>query len=64
MENKVKFFNTLTRKVETVIPNEDGKIAMYTCGFYNDFAYFGIRNLSRFYDYDWRYVCKKEQFFK
>lgn len=32
MENKVKFFNTLTRKVETVIPNEDGKIAMYTCG--------------------------------
>ena len=32
MENKVKFFNTLTRKVETIIPNEDGKIAMYTCG--------------------------------
>lgn len=32
MENKVKIFNTLTRKVETVIPNEDGKIAMYTCG--------------------------------
>ncbi|MBQ6814404.1 MAG: cysteine--tRNA ligase [Lachnospiraceae bacterium] len=32
MENRVKIFNTLTRKVETVIPNEDGKIAMYTCG--------------------------------
>ncbi len=32
MENKVKIFNTLTRKVETVIPNVDGKIAMYTCG--------------------------------
>ena len=32
MENKVKFFNTLTRKVETIIPNDDGKIAMYTCG--------------------------------
>ena len=32
MENKVKIFNTLTRKVETVIPNEDGKIGMYTCG--------------------------------
>ena len=32
MENKVKFFNTLTRKVETIIPNEDGKIGMYTCG--------------------------------
>lgn len=32
MENKFNFYNTLTRKVETVIPNEDGKIAMYTCG--------------------------------
>lgn len=32
MENKFKFYNTLTRKVETVIPNEDGKISMYTCG--------------------------------
>ncbi len=32
MENRVKIFNTLTRKVETVVPNEDGKIAMYTCG--------------------------------
>ncbi|WP_075720586.1 cysteine--tRNA ligase [Roseburia sp. 499] len=32
MENKLKFYNTLSRKVETVIPNEDGKIAMYTCG--------------------------------
>jgi cysteinyl-tRNA synthetase len=25
-------YNTLTREVETVIPNEDGKIGMYTCG--------------------------------
>lgn len=32
MENKVKIFNTLTRKVETIVPNVDGKIAMYTCG--------------------------------
>lgn len=32
MENKVRFYNTLTRDVETVIPHEDGKIAMYTCG--------------------------------
>ncbi len=32
MENKVKIFNTLTRKVETVVPNVEGKIAMYTCG--------------------------------
>ena len=32
MENKLSLFNTLTRKVETFIPNEDGKVAMYTCG--------------------------------
>lgn len=32
MENKFRFYNTLTRTVETVIPNEDGKIGMYTCG--------------------------------
>lgn len=32
MENKVFFFNTLTRKVEQFIPNVDGKVAMYTCG--------------------------------
>ena len=32
MENKFKFFNTLTRNIDTVIPNEEGKIAMYTCG--------------------------------
>ena len=34
MENKFRFYNTLSREVETVIPNEDGKIAMYTCGRY------------------------------
>ena len=32
MENKFRFYNTLTRNIETLIPNEDGKIAMYTCG--------------------------------
>ena len=32
MENKVFLFNTLTRKVENLIPNVDGKINMYTCG--------------------------------
>ena len=29
MENNFKFYNTLTKKIETVIPHEDGKIAMY-----------------------------------
>ena len=32
MENRFRIYNTLTREVETIIPNEDGKIAMYTCG--------------------------------
>ena len=32
MENKVYLFNTLTRKVENLIPNVEGKINMYTCG--------------------------------
>ena len=32
MENKLSFYNTLTRKVEQFIPNEDGKVGMYTCG--------------------------------
>ena len=32
MENNFKFYNTLTKKIETVIPHEDGKIAMYSCG--------------------------------
>ena len=31
MENQFRFYNTLTRKIETVIPHEDGKIKMYTC---------------------------------
>lgn len=32
MENKFRIYNTLTREVETIVPNENGKIAMYTCG--------------------------------
>ncbi len=32
MENRVSFYNTLTKKVELFVPNEDGKVAMYTCG--------------------------------
>ena len=32
MENKVKIFNTLTKKVEQFVPNVEGKVNMYTCG--------------------------------
>lgn len=31
-ENKLSFYNTLTRKVERFVPNTAGKVAMYTCG--------------------------------
>ena len=32
MENRFRIYNTLTRKVEQFIPNEEGKVGMYTCG--------------------------------
>ena len=32
MENKVRFYNTLTKKDELFVPNVDGKVSMYTCG--------------------------------
>lgn len=32
MENKLYFYNTLTKKVEQFIPREEGKVSMYTCG--------------------------------
>lgn len=32
MENRFQLFNTLTRRVEQFVPNEDGKVKMYTCG--------------------------------
>ena len=32
MENKLRIYNTLTRKVEQFIPNEEGRVGMYTCG--------------------------------
>ncbi len=32
MENKFKLYNTLSRTIEPFIPNEEGKVGMYTCG--------------------------------
>ena len=32
MENKMSFYNTLTKNVDKFVPNTDGKVAMYTCG--------------------------------
>ncbi len=32
MKTKIYLYNTLSKKVEEFIPNEEGKVAMYTCG--------------------------------
>lgn len=32
MQDNFHLYNTLTREVETIVPNEPGRIAMYTCG--------------------------------
>lgn len=32
MENRMEIYNSLTKKVEPFVPNEDGKVKMYTCG--------------------------------
>ena len=32
IETKTYLYNTLSKKVEEFIPNEEGKVAMYTCG--------------------------------
>ena len=29
---KIKLYNTLTKKIEPFVPNEEGKVKMYTCG--------------------------------
>lgn len=30
--SRIKFYNTLTKKVEDFVPNEEGKVSLYTCG--------------------------------
>ena len=32
MENRLTMYNSLTKKEELFVPNEDGKVGMYTCG--------------------------------
>ena len=32
MENKLNLYNTLSKRVELFVPNEPGKVKMYTCG--------------------------------
>ncbi len=30
--NRIRFYNTMTKKVEDFVPNEEGKVSLYTCG--------------------------------
>ena len=32
MDIKTYLYNTLTKSVDEFVPNEEGKVAMYTCG--------------------------------
>ena len=32
MSNSFRFYNSLTRKVDEFVPNEEGKVSIYTCG--------------------------------
>ena len=59
----MKIYNTLTKKVDEFVPNEEGKVKMYTCGptVYH-FAHIGnlrsyimedvLEKFLRFYGYD------------
>ena len=47
----MKLYNTLTRKVEEFVPNEEGKVKMYTCG-PTVYHYAHIGNLKSYIGHD------------
>ncbi|MCD7708543.1 MAG: cysteine--tRNA ligase [Clostridiales bacterium] len=67
MDNNFMLYNTLTREVQPLVPHEDGKLTMYTCGptVYH-FAHIGnlrtyimedvLEKSLRFYGYDVRRI--------
>ncbi|GAC1350276.1 MAG: hypothetical protein NVSMB27_31240 [Ktedonobacteraceae bacterium] len=48
----MKIYNTLTRRIEEIVPLEDGKIKMYSCG-PTVYRYIHIGNLRTFTMADW-----------
>jgi cysteinyl-tRNA synthetase len=48
----MKIYNTLTRRIEEIVPIEDGKIKMYSCG-PTVYRYIHIGNLRTFTMADW-----------
>lgn len=57
MENNFKFYNTLTRQIDTVVPRVDGKIGMYTCDL--QFTILHISEISA--HTSWR-MCSRRHF--
>ena len=47
----MRFYNTMTRKVEEFIPNEEGKVKLYTCG-PTVYSYAHIGNLTAYIYWD------------
>ena len=55
----LRFYNTATRKVETFVPIEEGKVSMYVCGLtvYNDMhlgharTYIAFDTIRRWFEY-------------
>ena len=47
----MKFYNTLTRQIEEFIPNEEGKVKMYTCG-PTVYSYAHIGNMRSYVSHD------------
>ena len=60
IREKISFYNTLSRDKQAFVPEEDGKVKMYTCGpTVYDFAHIG--NFRAFLTYDlikrWLLYC-------
>ena len=47
----MRFYNTMTRKVEEFIPNEEGKVKLYTCG-PTVYSYAHIGNMRNYIGHD------------
>src|SRR5436309_5843885 len=52
MQGGMNIYNTLTRRIEEIVPLEDGKIKMYSCG-PTVYRYIHIGNLRTFTMADW-----------
>src|SRR5438876_11269128 len=52
MQGGMNIYNTLTRRIEEIVPLEDGKVKMYSCG-PTVYRFIHIGNLRTFTMADW-----------